>query len=54
MNQQLATKFQEQFWILNRISQNNTAYNIPVVFKLNTLPIIDKLENAVNILISKG
>lgn len=53
MNQQLATKFQEQFWILNRISGNNSAYNIPAVFKLNKMPNIDRLENAVNILVKK-
>lgn len=53
MKKQLATKFQEQFWIINRISPRNAAYNIPVVFKLNAMPKIDILENAINQIVQK-
>jgi amino acid adenylation domain-containing protein len=53
MKYQFATKFQEQFWILNRIAKNNPAYNIPVVFQLNTKPDVNRLENVVNLLIGK-
>jgi amino acid adenylation domain-containing protein len=53
MKQQPATKFQEQFWILNRIAKNNTAYNIPVIFKLNVLPNLQKFNKVVDFLIHK-
>lgn len=53
MKQQLATKFQEQFWIINNIAKNSPAYNIPVVFKLNAIPNVEKLEKALNHLLRK-
>jgi amino acid adenylation domain-containing protein len=53
MKQQPATKFQEQFWVLNRIAENNAAYYIPVVFKLNCLPDIQKFEKVVDFLVHK-
>ena len=53
MRQHLATKFQEQFYILNQISKTNTAYNIPVVFKLNAMPDMVKMEKAINILLRR-
>lgn len=53
MRKLIATKFQEQFWILNQLSKNNTTYNIPVVFKLSVLPDIQKFEKVVEVLIHK-
>lgn len=53
MTGQLVTKFQEQFWILNRIANESPAYNIAEVFTMNTMPDIDKLEKAINLIAKK-
>jgi amino acid adenylation domain-containing protein len=47
------SKIQEQFWILNFLHKNNTAYNIPSVFKIDGIPNIDYLQKTIDILIQR-
>ncbi len=47
------SKIQEQFWILNFLHKNNTAYNIPSIFKIDGIPNVDYLQKSVNILIQR-
>ncbi len=47
------SKFQEQFWLLNNLAKKSPAYNIPSVFETDTIPNIQVLEEALNILINR-
>ena len=47
------SKIQEQFWILNFLHKNNTAYNIPSVFQINGVPNVDYLQKSIDILIQR-
>ena len=47
------SKFQEQFWLLNMLAPKSTAYNIPIVLKLESVPEINILERALNLLIDR-
>lgn len=44
------SRFQEQFWLINMLAPKNTAYNIPVVLRLDSEPDIEILEESLNIL----
>jgi len=47
------SKIQEQFWILNFLHKNNTAYNIPSVFKIDGIPNIEFLQKSIDVLIQR-
>lgn len=47
------SKIQEQFWILNFLHKNNTAYNIPSVFQIDGVPNIEFLQKSINVLIQR-
>ncbi len=47
------SKIQEQFWILNYLHKNNTAYNIPSVFKIEGIPNVDYLQQSIDMLIQR-
>jgi len=45
------SQIQKQFWVLQNVYRNNTAYNIPAILKIKGIPNIDALEYAINQLI---
>lgn len=47
------SKIQEQFWILNFLHKNNTAYNIPSVFQIDGIPNLEFLQKSINVLIQR-
>ncbi|MBV5315349.1 MAG: amino acid adenylation domain-containing protein [Prolixibacteraceae bacterium] len=47
------SKIQEQFWILNFLHKNNTAYNIPSVFKIDGIPNLEYLQKSIDVLIQR-
>jgi len=47
------SKIQEQFWILNFLHKNNTAYNIPSVFKIDGIPNVEFLQKSIDLLINR-
>ena len=53
MQENLISGIQKQFWLLQKVYKNNTAYNIPLVMKINGIPDIDALEYALNQVVLK-
>lgn len=49
----LASKFQEQFWLLNRLAKESPAYNIATAIKTDKKPNAAILEECINILINR-
>jgi amino acid adenylation domain-containing protein len=49
----IVSRIQEQFWVLNTMNTQNTAYHIPSLFKITGTLNIEALNNAVNVIISR-
>ncbi|MGE5406528.1 MAG: non-ribosomal peptide synthetase [Methanosarcina sp.] len=44
---------QKQFWLIQKLYKDNTAYNIPVLIKFNGVPNLKALEYSVNAIIQR-
>ena len=47
------SKIQKQFWVLQNVYRDNTAYNIPTVLKIKGIPNFDALHYTINQLIER-
>ena len=45
------SQIQKQFWVLQNVYRNNTAYNITTILKIKGEPNTDAMEYAINQLI---
>ena len=53
MNEIEISQIQKQFWILQNVYRDNTAYNIPVILKIKGIPDIDAMEYSINRIIAR-
>lgn len=53
MKEQEISLMQKQFWLLQKVYRDNTAYNIPLIIKFNGLADFRALEFAINSVINR-